>query len=241
MTTAPNPPTERRLYQITADRLREHIRKHNIMPGTRLAPERDLAQMLGVSRPSLREALIALEIEGSVEIRMGSGIYVCEHLLGVKGRTRTLGESPSELMQARALIEGECVMLACVKGTKADYAYLQGCIDKMREGAGKGTPALDEDRKFHQRLARMSGNSTLLRIITALFEERYSPLLAHISEHSENRDTWAHAVVEHEAILQAVQARDLIGAQTAMRQHLRASEARWLQGMDAEVNGASMP
>jgi GntR family transcriptional repressor for pyruvate dehydrogenase complex len=237
--TAPSPPTERRLYQITADRLREHIRKHDIKPGSRLAPERDLAQLLGVSRPSLREALIALEIEGSVEIRMGSGIYVCEHLLGVKGKTLTLGESPSELMQARALIEGECVMLACLHGSKADYRYLQTCIDKMRDGVQKGIPALDDDRKFHQRLAKMSGNSTLVRIITSLFEERYSPLSAHISEHSENRQTWAAAVAEHEAILHAVQARDLIGAQTAMRQHLRQSEARWLEGMDAEVNSAT--
>jgi GntR family transcriptional repressor for pyruvate dehydrogenase complex len=236
--TAPNPPAERRLYQITADRLREHIRKHDIKPGSRLAPERDLAQLLGVSRPSLREALIALEIEGSVEIRMGSGIYVCEHLLGVKGKTLTLGESPSELMQARALIEGECVMLACLHGSKADYRYLQTCIDKMREGVEKGVPALEDDRKFHQRLAKMSGNSTLVRIITSLFEERYSPLSAHISEHSENRQTWATAVTEHEAILRAVQARDLIGAQTAMRQHLRKSEERWLEGMDAEVNSA---
>lgn len=236
--TAPNPPAERRLYQITADRLREHIRKHDIKPGARLAPERDLAQLLGVSRPSLREALIALEIEGSVEIRMGSGIYVCEHLLGVKGKTLTLGESPSELMQARALIEGECVMLACLHGSKADYRYLQACIDKMREGVEKGVPALEDDRKFHQRLAKMSGNSTLVRIITSLFEERYSPLSAHISEHSENRQTWATAVAEHEDILRAVQARDLIGAQTAMRQHLRQSEARWLEGMDAEVNSA---
>jgi GntR family transcriptional repressor for pyruvate dehydrogenase complex len=236
--TAPNPPAERRLYQITADRLREHIRKHDIKPGSRLSPERDLAQLLGVSRPSLREALIALEIEGSVEIRMGSGIYVCEHLLGVKGKTLTLGESPSELMQARALIEGECVMLACLHGSKADYRYLQACIDKMREGVEKGVPALEDDRKFHQRLAKMSGNSTLVRIITSLFEERYSPLSAHISEHSENRQTWATAVTEHEAILRAVQARDLIGAQTAMRQHLRKSEERWLEGMDAEVNSA---
>jgi GntR family transcriptional repressor for pyruvate dehydrogenase complex len=236
--TAPSLPTERRLYQITADRLREHIRKHDIKPGSRLAPERDLAQLLGVSRPSLREALIALEIEGSVEIRMGSGIYVCEHLLGVKGKTLTLGESPSELMQARALIEGECVMLACLHGSKADYRYLQTCIDKMREGVEKGVPALEDDRKFHQRLAKMSGNSTLVRIITSLFEERYSPLSAHISEHSENRQTWATAVTEHEAILRAVQARDLIGAQTAMRQHLRKSEERWLEGMDAEVNSA---
>ncbi|MFF7710417.1 FCD domain-containing protein [Pseudomonas sp. NPDC007930] len=223
---APAPAPERRLYQVTADRLRHYIRQHAIEPGARLPPERDLAQQLGVSRPSLREALIALEIEGSVEVRMGSGIYVCERLL--VARPANLGESPSELMKARAVIEGECIVLACLHATKADLKYLRNCIDAMRAGVEQGIPALDDDRKFHYRLARMSGNSTLARIVGTLFDERYSPLLAHISEHSENRGTWAEAVQEHELILQALEQRDPIAAQTAMRRHIQLAEGRWL-------------
>src|SRR5437868_13567352 len=67
----------RRLYQQIADQIRELIQQGGFDTGTRLPPERDLAQQLGVSRPSLREALIALDVEGSVEIRSGSGVYVC--------------------------------------------------------------------------------------------------------------------------------------------------------------------
>jgi GntR family transcriptional repressor for pyruvate dehydrogenase complex len=67
----------KRLYQHIADQIRSLIQSGGFAPGTRLPPERDLAQQLGVSRPSLREALIALEIAGSVEIRQGSGVYVC--------------------------------------------------------------------------------------------------------------------------------------------------------------------
>src|ERR1700712_4573826 len=123
--TAPNPPAERRLYQITADRLREHIRKNGIKPGSRLTPERDLAQQLGVSRPSLREALIALEIEGSVEIRMGSGVYVCNRALRRSTLPTSMGESPAELMQARAAVEGAVIVLACVNTTARGLARIQ--------------------------------------------------------------------------------------------------------------------
>ncbi|MBN8933180.1 MAG: FadR family transcriptional regulator, partial [Rhizobium pusense] len=66
----------RRLYQQIADQIRELIDLGEFLPGTRLPAERELAQKLGVSRPSLREALIALEIDDTVEFRMGSGVYV---------------------------------------------------------------------------------------------------------------------------------------------------------------------
>lgn len=66
----------KRLYQQIADQVRHLIQSGPYPAGSRLPPERELAQTLGVSRPSLREALIALEIDGTIEIRMGSGIYV---------------------------------------------------------------------------------------------------------------------------------------------------------------------
>jgi len=100
------PMEPRRLYQHLADRIRDLIHDGAFPPGTRLPAERDLAQQLGVSRPSLREALIALEIDGSVEIRSGSGIYVCMPEERPVRPTRSMGESPSELMDARAAIEG---------------------------------------------------------------------------------------------------------------------------------------
>ncbi|RAU42575.1 FadR/GntR family transcriptional regulator [Pseudomonas sp. RIT411] len=228
--TLPTATTERKLYQKIADRLRQHIREGAIEAGTRLPPERDLAQLLGVSRPSLREALIALEIEGSIEVRQGSGIYVNAALLNNGARTSTLGESPSELMHARAIIEGAAIVLACSLGGKADYRYLAKCIQNMSDKIAQGLSPMEDDRRFHCRLARMSGNSTLVRIITSLFDERHSPISTHVAEQTESQKTWGVAVAEHEAILRAVEARDLIGAQTAMRHHLLCSEARWLEG-----------
>ncbi|WP_434697931.1 FadR family transcriptional regulator [Pseudomonas sp. Z1-14] len=232
---SPINPAERKPYQKIADQLRNYIAEGEFKTGARLPPERDLTQLLGVSRPSLREALIALEIDGDIEIKMGSGVYVRARSGDAKKPSMTLGESPSELMQARALIEGESVILACLHGKKSDYRYLQECIDAMRASIASGLPPLEDDRRFHQRLAKMSGNSALVRIITALFDERHNPISAHLSKHAENTLTWEAAVVEHEAILHAVATKDVLGAQTSMRQHLSRSENRWLKALEPEA------
>src|SRR5450830_1305649 len=102
----------RRLYQQIADQIRSLIQDGNFPVGARLPPERDLAQQLGVSRPSIREALIALEVEGSVEVRMGAGVYVSHAPERSSHETAAMGESPIELMQARSAVEGSVVMLA---------------------------------------------------------------------------------------------------------------------------------
>src|SRR3954462_8123045 len=95
----------RRLYRQIAEQLRALIRPGEYDVGARLPPERDLAQQLGVSRPSVREALIALEVEGLVEVRMGSGIYV-RPFADASPRQIT-AEGPLETIRARELIESE--------------------------------------------------------------------------------------------------------------------------------------
>src|SRR6185312_9733452 len=106
------PTDPKRLYQSVATQILALIRQGEFPAGERLPPERELALKLGVSRPSLREALIALEIGGQVEIRMGSGVYVNATGAEGAGTIAALGDSPSELMQARAVIEGSVVVLA---------------------------------------------------------------------------------------------------------------------------------
>ena len=83
----------RRLYQQIADQIRSLILDGNFPVGARLPPERDLAHQLGVSRPSVREALIALEVQGSVEVRMGAGVYVCSPPEVAPQATAAMGEN----------------------------------------------------------------------------------------------------------------------------------------------------
>ena len=223
------PSEARRLYQQIADRIRALVADNTFQPGTRLPPERDLAQQLGVSRPSLREALIALEIDGSVEIRMGSGVYVCNPVERAAA-TATLGESPSELMQARAIIEGTGVVLACARITPGGIASLRETLVAMRKAIKQGRTPVEHDRQFHVLLATFSGNSVLMRLIRELFDERHSPLSFQLREHFENMRTWIAAADEHEMIIQALEAADPLAAQTAMHQHLKASTDRWVTG-----------
>jgi GntR family transcriptional regulator, transcriptional repressor for pyruvate dehydrogenase complex len=218
------PADSRRLYQQIADQIRDLIRNGEFVPGTRLPPERELAQQLGVSRPSVREALIALEIAGSVEVRMGAGIYV----RGTGDQaTAGLGESPLELMQARIVLEGGLVSQACARATPDGLAAVREALAAMREAVAAGRPALDADRRFHLAVAAMAGNAVLERLVGELFTERYSPMSLLLSAHADTRQTWQDALQEHERILKALEQRDALAAETAMRAHLMAGQERW--------------
>ncbi|MBA4785278.1 MAG: FadR family transcriptional regulator [Rhizobiales bacterium] len=219
----------RRLYQQIADQIRALVQGGHFAPGARLPAERDLAQQLGVSRPSLREALIALEIEGSVEIRMGSGIYITAEPDRRPWQTRSMGESPLELMQARAAVEGTVITLATARMTPEALQSIRQTLDDMRIEIEEGRKPLDQDRQFHLAIASQSGNSVLSRIVVDLFDERHSPLSAQIRTRFETPETWSFALSEHEAIFEALEAKDPLQAQAAMRAHLEESKRRWME------------
>ena len=223
------PVESRRLYQQIADQIRDLIERGGFEAGTRLPPERDLAQQLGVSRPSLREALIALDVEGRVEVRSGSGVYVSAAQPDPpQRRTASMGESPSQLMEARSVIEGEVVILACARITDERLARLRDVLKGMEAEIERRHTRVDLDRQFHLTLAEMTGNAVLSRLVAELFDERHSPISAKISSRFESTRTWKTALKEHQEILKAVEARDPIAAQAAMRAHLKASALRWV-------------
>jgi GntR family transcriptional regulator, transcriptional repressor for pyruvate dehydrogenase complex len=209
----------RRLYQQTADRVRLLIAKGDYQPGARLPAERELAQQLGVSRPSLREALIALEI---------AGIYVL-NTTKPSGNGRSLGESPSELMQARAVIESAIIVQAAASMTGETLAALRAILAAMADDIANGRKPIEQDRAFHIAIAESAGNTLLAEIVTNLFDERHSPLSAGIRGHFETTESWTAALVEHHAVLAALEARDPLAAQAAMHSHLTASGRRWLE------------
>ncbi|OAJ62494.1 GntR family transcriptional regulator [Paraburkholderia ginsengiterrae] len=220
----------KRLYQSVAAQILALIRQEEYPAGERLPPERELALKLGVSRPSLREALIALEIGGQIEIRMGSGVYVRDASADDVSAIGALGDSPSELMQARAAIEGSVVVLATARMTAATGDRLRRMIERMRRLAAAGKSPVEADRQFHMLIAETAGNSVLSRYVGELFDSRHDPIAAAMRGYTESAQTWTAAVREHEDVLKALQAGDPIAAQTAMRAHLRASEERWISG-----------
>ncbi|RJF92307.1 FadR/GntR family transcriptional regulator [Noviherbaspirillum saxi] len=217
----------KRLYRQISDQLRTLIQKGEFPIGSRLPAERDLSEQLGVSRPSLREALIALEVEGYIEVRMGSGIYVCEPPSSDRsGYDLSSEEGPLELIQARAVLEGEVAALAAKTGKKAQFDAVEEAIDAMEADASAGIKPLETDRLFHIRVAEATGNSVLVGTVKRLNDLRLGPLYDQLHSHFENGDTWQQAIEEHREVLAALRAKDAVKAKAAMRRHMEIAYKR---------------
>ena len=215
----------RRLYRQIAGQLRSLIEQGEFAVGARLPPERDLAVQLGVSRPSVREALIALEVEGHVEVRMGSGIYVRQ---GDPAQARVVSaEAPLETIRARQLIESELAAHAAMHMKKAQLTGLREALALMEADAAAGRTPTRGDRLFHARIAEAADNSVLLRIVGELFDERHNPLFEQLGSHFETEHSWATAIAEHRAVVDAIARQSARGARAAMARHLSRSHDRF--------------
>lgn len=213
----------RRLYRQIADQITELIDSGEFEAGERLPPERDLAAQLGVSRPSVREALIALEVEGYVEVRVGSGVYVTRPDKRNAGTRRLDAQSgPFELIRARWLIESECAALAAREGTPSQLHAIEQAFDAMVRGsrAGSNEAILGGDRAFHEAIAAASNNSALLLVVRTLWEQRMGPLFMQLENHFTRPNTWTTVHREHRDVLQAIMRHDARGARAAMRRHM---------------------
>ena len=229
----------RRLYRQIADQLRGLVERGEYDIGSRLPPERDLALQLGVSRPSVREALIALEVEGLVEVRMGSGVYV----LPIDGaRTRQVSaESPLETIRARQLIESELAALAATQMKKAQIGGLRNAVALMRQEIDSGLTPSRGDRLFHLRIAEACENSVLQRIVSELFDERHNPLFEQLGSHFETARSWVTAMAEHTAVIDAIASRSPEAARTAMAAHLSNSHDRFTVSIAQTVPAEAAP
>lgn len=215
----------RRLYRQIADQLRLLIEAGEFREGARLPPERDLALKLGVSRPSVREALIALEVEGWVEVRMGSGIYV-KRSTERAGQDSLVAESPLETIRARQMVEGELAAEAARLGASGAVAGLRDAVAMMQDEADSGNVPIRGDRLFHVRVAEMAHNSVLVRVVGELFDERHNPISMKLGDYFENPASWAAAITEHRRVIEAIARGDAGAAREAMRHHLACSHDR---------------
>jgi DNA-binding FadR family transcriptional regulator len=219
------------------------IKCGEFVPGSRLPPERDLAKQLGVSRPSVREALIALGVEGLVEVRMGSGIYV----LGPGVRTAADGASrrpaagpeihatagPFELLRARYTIEGECAALAAKSAKKSQIKAMEEALLQMRQELDERKQPLGGDRMFHLRIAEATGNGALVAVVKLLWEERMGPLYRQLDHHYDSPGLWTAAMAEHRVVLKSIAEHDMPGARAAMQRHLNRAYKRFDKGWNA--------
>src|SRR6188474_320639 len=168
-----------RLYEQVAGQVTDLVARGEFKPGDRLPPERDLAKSLGVSRPTVREAMIALEIAGLVEVRVGAGTFVTDKAKqnGVaNGRLfEGVGSSPLELIAARRTIEPEVAALAAQLATPDEVAAIAETVAMI--AAATDTPEhRAADHKFHVRIGLASHNNILTAIVDECWAEMYSPM-----------------------------------------------------------------
>jgi DNA-binding FadR family transcriptional regulator len=224
----------RRLYRQIADQIAALIERGEYAAGARLPPERDLAKQLGVSRPSVREALIALEVEGYVEVRVGSGVYVVGSRITPGSRAMPADSGPFELIKARWLIESECAAMAAKAATKAQVRAMEQALERMHSPREQGVMPLDADRQLHLCIAEACGNSALALVVRTLWDQRTGALFRQLEHHFDTPELWQHAMREHRAIVEAIARHDATGARAAMRRHMvhagRRFSASWEQG-----------
>ncbi|OHV86211.1 FadR/GntR family transcriptional regulator [Mesorhizobium sp. ORS 3428] len=227
--------TTQRLYEQVAEQVSRLIAAGEFRAGDRLPPERDLARKLGVSRPVLREAMVALELAGWVEVRSGAGTYV-----KATGRMPldvvNAGPGAFELLAARRIIEGEIAALAAEVATGADLAELRSLNDQIRAETAAGRTGVDADSAFHRRLAEITGNAILVDIVSGLWARMNGPILARFHELTNRPGKHGTNIADHEAIITALGSHDADAARKAMAIHIGHVEAVFAEDVaDADL------
>jgi DNA-binding FadR family transcriptional regulator len=225
-----------RLYQEIARRIEAMIQQGGYRSGDRLPAERELALVLGVSRPSAREAVIALEVAGIVEVRTGSGIYV--RMSGPSGHARLRqflagdpGPGPYEALEVRRLLEGEAAFRAASRLDTGELAELRATIAAMRDDPApvprRGDAA---DRAFHELIASAAGNSVLAMMVSEVWDARTLPLWRRWMERTRTAAMHLERVEEHQRIVERLAAHDGAGARDAMHHHVDQVSRRFARG-----------
>ena len=230
-----------RIYHRVANQIIELIDSGAFPPGSRLPAERDLAETFGVSRVSVREAAIALQAQGRVEIKPGSGVYVqdASNLLG-RGLPKA---GPFELTEARALFEAEAAALAAPMIKDDDLDALESYIAAMTDDSSSKLSHEEADRLFHMTIAQATNNSAIIYTIESLWMMRTEAAKLQTVYKSVCDGGDVARVDEHRNILNALRAKDSDAARTAMRAHftriieslLLASEEKAYQDMQRKA------
>jgi DNA-binding FadR family transcriptional regulator len=208
---------EQRLYHKVANQILELIDSGVFPVGSRLPGERDLAVKFGVSRVAVREAEIALQAQGRLEIKVGSGAYVLDGGgLTLSGLPKV---GPFELTEARALFEAESAALAAPIITDERIAELENYIAIMSGKVKSNMTADEADAAFHNTIARSTNNHAIMFVIDSMWQMRTQAAeLQNVYKTVCEKDN-SHREDEHKAILTALKNRDSSAARLAMREH----------------------
>ena len=221
----------RRYLQIAQD-LADRISRGDYKAGDKLPPERELASQLQVSRTTVREALLALEIMRFVEIRVGSGVVVLAEAM----RDQTPGDlidsdeiGPWEVLEARRIVEGHTAFLAASRISDAHLLLLESNLQRMAK-ALDDVPRFDAaDQEFHRLIAQGTENNLLVSYIEHLWQMRQSALWVTWYGKTRKLENRKRSLEDHRSIYHALKRRDASMALTAMQAHLDVLAGRFFE------------
>ncbi len=208
-----------KLYRGIVDAIRADIASGIYVPGSRLPAERDLTERFGVSRPTIREAMIALEMLGLVEARKGSGVFVLDSSVAASAPGESeLDIGAFEIIEARRLLEGEVAAVAATEINDAHLAELRLLMEQMADADSAAAEVAD--RRFHICIAEATGNAVIIAAVTDFWDMRFrSPLAKEVLRKAGSLGTQGR-LDEHGRILRALETRNPVEARAAMRDHL---------------------
>lgn len=212
--------SNRKLYLQIADQIRDQITAGAVEKGRQLPSERDLATSLGVSRPTVREALIALEVAGLVEVRVGVGAFVRgpqkpDHALPEQGH------SPLEVMSVRRMLEPEAAALAAQNIAPEGTARLAEILRRMQAETAQDMWSSESDRSLHMTIAEGSGNSMLREVLDILWNSRSEEVDTRFHQHlAAIPQVRQHILADHDRIVVAIVQGNGEAARQAMAAHL---------------------
>jgi DNA-binding FadR family transcriptional regulator len=229
-----------RLYRQIADLISDRIDQGLFPIGTLLPGERELAQQLGVSRTSVREALIALEVSGKVTIRVGHGVQILEATPQPDPAIVATGMAewdigPIQLMEARLHVELKTAELAAANRTEANLERMRDAIELQAGAESVRVPQYrNGDRNFHVEIARAGGNAAYAFVVASLWDNLSRPLFNKFEELLTGPDRPTMTMQEHHRIFDAIAGRNEAIAREAMKRHLDAVLFAFSRGLGDE-------
>lgn len=211
-----------RLYQKAANVLINLIRQQHYKPGDSLPAEREMSKLLNIGRSTLREALIVLELSGWIEIRSGSGIYVCETHGRESIHMPSYEYSPHDVIQARQAIESELVGIVALSRTNEDIDTLSMLVDEM-DFCIKECRVPDfyrMDRRFHLHIGKISGNNILSEMNEIIWNRRSNIHYSNLDEPNASPENLVAFNNDHRAMVMAIRSSNKEEAKSHILKHL---------------------
>lgn len=216
------PITPQKVYLQAMNQIRGLIEEGHYKPGDRLPSERLLSEQLAISRPSVREALSALQAMGLIRIKAGGGAFVEGPRSEFVALLLSKEDNPLELMEARLAIEPNVAELAAKKRTEGDLQALHSIIQEMANALATGVHPVEGDRQYHLAIVRAAHNTTLYTSVAPIIDQMGRSIWHQVKDRGlSGAGLPAKYHEQHIELYEAIEKGDARKARAAMRQHVQ--------------------